>query len=218
MINSEAIIFDFDGTLFQTDKLAIQAFNKTFEQLRSEGYQVSSSFTEADLLQVIGLTLEDIWRKLLPNLSQEAVEKASKYLLENELSGVKEGYGALFPEVVDTLLELKRAGFRLFIASNGQKEYVFGLADAFRIDHFFEGIYTAGEFETSNKDDLVKYLLENAGITKATMVGDRSSDISAGQTNNLFVVGCDFGFCTEGELAGANVIISNFSQLLELFI
>jgi len=212
----ESIIFDLDGTLFQTDKLVIPAFQKTFEQLKMEGYEISYMPDERELLSVIGLTLDDVWQNLLPDVSKENYIKANNFLLENELSGVRAGYGALYPNVTDTLIELKNRGYRLFIASNGLKEYVYGITEEFRIDHYFDAIYSAGEFNTATKKELVHKLVTEFEIKDGIMVGDRSSDVEAGKNNNLFVVGCSFGFSTEKELESADKIIESIEQIFDV--
>jgi len=125
-------------------------------------------------------------------------------------------YGALYPNVVETLIELKNLGYRLFIASNGLKDYVDGVLSSFRINHLFEAIYSAGEYKTETKKELVNKLLNDFNIKKAVMVGDRSSDVEAGKVNNLFIIGCNFGFSSNGELKEADEIITNFKQLIDL--
>lgn len=212
----DSIIFDLDGTIFQTDKLAIPAFESTFRQLADEGYVLDNEPTHDDLLAVIGLTLDDIWENLIPGQTEELYNKASKYLLENELNGLKDGYGALYPNVVETLLELKNLGYRLFIASNGLKDYVDNVLSNFRINHLFEAVYSAGEYKTETKIELVNKLISDLDIKKAIMVGDRSSDVEAGKANGLFIIGCNFGFSSDGELRGADEIITNFEQLINL--
>ncbi|TCS81585.1 HAD family hydrolase [Tepidibacillus fermentans] len=213
MAGIRAIIFDFDGTLFQTEQLAIPSFIKTFEQLKKDGYFIPILPSKQKMLGVIGMTLEKIWKELLPNLSKEAHEKANRYMLENELKGVKNGLGSLYPKVKETLKVLKESGYLLFIASNGLEFYVKNLANTFDIDHLFAQIYTAGEHQTKSKVDLVAKILKDYGIERAVMVGDRSSDIEAGKVNNLPTIGCDFGFADDHELIGADIKIQSFDQL-----
>ncbi|WP_339060663.1 HAD hydrolase-like protein [Tepidibacillus marianensis] len=69
------VIFDFDGTLFQTEQLAIPSFLKTFDQLINEGYSIDSIPSETKMLSVIGMTLDKIWDTLLPNLSKKLIIK-----------------------------------------------------------------------------------------------------------------------------------------------
>ncbi|MFC4765983.1 HAD family hydrolase [Effusibacillus consociatus] len=103
---------------------------------------------------------------------------------------------------------------RLYIASNGGEPYVKGVARAKGIDSYFDRIYSAGEFKTSRKEELVEKLLLDTEERDAVMVGDRKSDVRAGKANGLFVIGCDFGFARPGELDGADRIIRRFEEIL----
>ncbi len=212
----DAFIFDFDGTLFQTEKLVIYAFEETFRRLEIEDGFNGDVPNEAQILSVIGNTEKELWDKLLPDYPKELHKKANRYLLEYEIAGVKEGYGALYPDVLDTLIQLKNQGKELFIASNGLKEYIDEVTKAFRIDHLFTAMYTAGEYKTDSKTDLIKLILKSYKIHNGIMVGDRLSDIVAGNDNGLFTIGCDFGFSRDGELNDAKQIIGRFADLLSI--
>ena len=48
------------------------------------------------------------------------------------------------------------------------------------------------------------------------MVGDRLSDVEAGINNNLYVIGCNFGFSSLDELNNSNIIINEFKQINEI--
>lgn len=211
----DSVIFDLDGTLFQTDKLALTAFNNTFNQLQEEGYKIDIIPDEKGIFSVIGLTLDNIWNRLLTDLSKEIHNKASEYLLMYEIKGIKEGYGCLYPGVIDTLVNLRNNGYNLYIASNGLKEYVYEVANSFNIKHLFNGIYCANDFDTSSKSELVKKILAYHNVNKGVIVGDRLSDVEAGIDNNLYVIGCDFGFSTNEELNNSNIIIKHFSQIID---
>ena len=212
----DAIIFDFDGTLFQTEKLVVYAFEQTFNRLEAEGIYKGAIPNESQMLSVIGNTEKELWENLLPDYREEIHQKANSYLLDYELLGIKEGYGALYPDVVDTLIKLRNKNIPLFIASNGLKEYIDQVAKAFRIEHLFTAMYSAGEYKTETKTDLVKLIIKEHNIRTGIMVGDRLSDIAAGNDNGLLTIGCQFGFARSGELDEANQIITRFSDILSI--
>lgn len=212
----DSIIFDLDGTLFQTDKLVIPAFRNTFRNLQEDGYKLENLPNEQEIIAVIGLTLDDIWNKLLKEFPKDVHTKASKYLLKYELEGIRDGYGSLYPGVVDTLIDLKNSGFNLFIASNGLKDYIYEVTKVFKIDHLFTALYCAKDFNTVSKSDLVKKIIIFNEIKNGIMVGDRLSDVEAGKNNNLYVIGCNFGFSNQNELANSNIIIDEFKQIINI--
>ncbi len=209
-----AILFDMDGTLLQTEKLSTPAFIRTFDQLRQKGLWQGETPDERELINVLGMTIEQIWDKLLPNASEEAIRSADEFLLDNEIQLLKERVTELYPDVKSTLEKLHEKGFALFVASNGQEEYIDAICQEYELKPLMTDLYSAGRFRTHSKNDLVAKLLSDYKIGQAIMVGDRHSDVEAGRTNGLFTIGCDFGFAKPGELDGADVIITSFSQLL----
>ncbi|MBP1972533.1 HAD family hydrolase [Cohnella thailandensis] len=213
----EAMLFDLDGTLFRTESLLETVHRRVFETLREEGLYTAPEPPIERLLGSLGMLLEHIWMRVMPDGSPEAHARANDLLLRYELEELEAGIGDLYEGVPETLQALHDRGIRLFVASNGLESYVKEVPRLRGIGHLFEGFYSAGEYETATKADLVKILLGKHGIRSAWMVGDRSSDVEAGNRNGLFVVGCDYaGFRREGELDGSDAVIHRFSELLGL--
>jgi len=217
LIKPEAMIFDMDGTLFQTETLLLPAYHKLFDILREEGHYEGETPDEELMLGCLGMLLEDIWKKVIPDATPAARNRANELLLQLELEGLSDEAAVLYPEVKETLEELHRRGVRLFVASNGLEDYVKGISQARGLMPLFEGIYSAGEHGTASKVDLVRLLLDQHEIKDAWMVGDRSSDVEAGKENGQTVIGCRYaGFGKDQELKGSDVVIHSFSQLLKL--
>ncbi|WMT43553.1 HAD hydrolase-like protein [Paenibacillus sp. D2_2] len=214
----EAMIFDMDGTLFMTETLLIPAYHRMFDKLREEKLYMGETPPEQVILGCLGMLLDDIWKKVIPDASEAARQRANELLLELQLEDLQKHHSKLYPGVLETLTELNKQGVKLFVASNGLEHYVKGVARAHQIFPLFEALYSAGEYETASKVDLVKLLLDNHHIHNAWMVGDRSSDVEAGKKNGQVVIGCDYaGFGDEQELAGADRLIADFTELLKLY-
>ncbi|MDG0813750.1 HAD family hydrolase [Cohnella rhizosphaerae] len=213
----EAMLFDLDGTLFRTETLLEEVHRRVFATLREEGLYLSPEPPVERLLGSLGMLLEHIWQKVMPDGSQAAQDRANELLLQYELEELERGRGELYEGVPEVLGELKSRGVRLFVASNGLESYVKEVPRLRGIGELFEGFYSAGEYATPSKVELVRLLLERSGAKSAWMVGDRHSDVEAGKGNGLFTVGCDYaGFRREGELDEADVRIGRFSELLKL--
>lgn len=213
----EAMLFDLDGTLFRTESILIPAYHATFDKLREEGVYNGQTPPEDRILSSLGLLLPEIWRRVMPDASLEARRRADYWLLRFQLEGLKRGEGELYEGVAETLQELHRRGIRLFVASNGLEHYVKGVVHHKGLDSLFEGVYSAGEYDTPSKVDLVRICLERHRIERAWMVGDRSSDVEACKRNGLTVIGCNYArFGKAGELDGADRVIARFDELLHL--
>jgi phosphoglycolate phosphatase len=214
----EAMIFDMDGTLFQTESLLIPAYHATFDEMRREGTFTDETPDEEIMIGCLGMLLPEIWRRVLPDADERVRQRADELFVKFALEYLEKGCGELYPEVADTLARLQASGIRLFVASNGLKDYVRGVARARGIAPLFEELYSAGEHQTPSKVDLVRLLLERHNLRDAWMVGDRSSDVEAGLKNNLTVIGCDYaGFGDGSELNGSHVRIRSFAELPQLF-
>lgn len=214
-----ALIFDLDGTLFQTEKVAVPAFQETIQILQAEGWGGMTP-TAQQIQSVFGMTHEEIWHHLLPHADHDIKHRADHLLVEKELSLLANGHGELFPEVEETLERLKRQGWALFIASNGGGVYVRGALDSKGLTPLFQGIYAAGEHRTKTKVELVRLCKEEHGITEGYMIGDRSSDVEAGKANGLTVIGCRYvgfpQFGTQDELVAADYTIDSFGQIEQI--
>lgn len=213
----EAVIFDMDGTLLETETLLIPVHERVFQTLREEGLYEQETPPIDTLLSCLGMLLDDIWRKVMPDASEEARKRADVLLLQYEMEYLAAGEGLLYPHVEQTLKQLKERGLKLFVASNGLEDYVKGVAHHKGIAELFDGLYSAGEYETASKVDLVARLLKDHDIQTAWMVGDRSSDVEAGKGNGLQTVGCAYAtYGRAAELNGADVHISDFRELITL--
>lgn len=213
----EAVIFDMDGTLFETETLLVSVHKRLFETLREEGLYLQETPPVERLLACLGMVLEDIWRKIMPDSSEEARIRADELMLQYEIEELEAGKGSLYPQTAETLKQLKERGIKLFVASNGLEDYVKEVARYKGIAELFDGLYSAGEFQTSTKVDLVAKLLADHGIQDAWMVGDRSSDVEAGKSNGLVVIGCAYAsYGRESELEGSDALIASITELVGL--
>jgi len=211
----EAMIFDLDGTLFQSETLLISTYPRVFDQLRKEGLYEGATPDQSLILSSLGMLLADIWKRVMPHRSVQVHERANELLLAYQLDELNKGVGELYPFVEATLHVLKRAGVRLFIASNGLEAYVKGVLAAKDLIDLFAGVYSAGEFATRSKVELVRLLIDNYELKDAWMVGDRSSDVEAGIENKLYTIGCNYAeFGHPNELNGSHKIIVDFRELI----
>jgi len=221
-VNVKAVLFDLDGTLFRTEEVGVPAFQETFRILKNEGIFQGDVPSAEKIQSVFGMTHEEIWQTLLPNADDRLKSKADQLMLDKEIQLFREGRGKLYPGVEETLNQLAETGYSLFIASNGSGPYVRTALETQGLIHLFKGIYTAGEYHTKTKVDLVKICKEENGIIEGFMVGDRSSDMRAGKENGLVTIGCRYvGFAQFGrqaELADAHHIIQSFPELLSVIL
>jgi adenosylhomocysteine nucleosidase len=210
-----AVIFDMDGTLLQTEEILVPALEQTFHDLRSRGHYTGATPIET-YKRIMGVTLDEVWRTLLPEASDEIRQETDHLFLQYLIIELREGRGKLFPQVEETLAELKALGHTLYVASNGLEDYIAACNDAFHLARYFTDFYSAGRFQTTSKTDLVRQLKQSYGIQKGVLVGDRKSDVDAAKGNDFYAIGVDFGFAIQDELRHADEIVTRFEQIIPI--
>jgi HAD superfamily hydrolase (TIGR01549 family) len=211
----DAVIFDMDGTLFQTDRILKLSLEDAFERLRAkgtwEGETPISMYRE-----IMGVPLPKVWETLLPRHTIEEREKVNEYFLERLIDNIQLGKGELYPHTIETLSYLKQQQLRLFIASNGLPDYLTAIVKHYRLDRWVDEVFSIEQIESLHKSDLVNHICEKYGVQNGAVVGDRLSDILAAKDNGLLAIGCRFDFSQEHELLQADLVIEDLLKLTEL--
>ncbi|GAA0466063.1 HAD hydrolase-like protein [Alkalibacillus silvisoli] len=213
-MNSKHIIFDMDGTLFQTDKILELALDDTFDDLRLRGLWEGDTPIE-QYRSIMGVPLPKVWEALLPNQPESIRHEVDQMFLEKLLDNIRAGRGALYPNVVETLSRLKEQGYSIFIASNGLVDYLNTIVDFFQLDRFITEVFSIEQISSLDKADLVREIVLKYDIQSGVVVGDRLSDIKAAKANGLYSVGCRFDFAEEEELTQADVVVDDMMDVLK---
>ncbi|WLD94488.1 HAD hydrolase-like protein [Alkalihalobacillus sp. AL-G] len=209
---SQSLIFDMDGTLFQTDKILELSLDDTFNHLRS--LNKWDTVTPIDKYrEIMGVPLPKVWEALLPNHSNKVREQTNAYFLERLVENIRSGKGALYPNLKEVFSYLKENNCSIYIASNGLTEYLKAIVSYYNLDNWVTETFSIQKIESLNKSDLVQSIIKKYGITNAAVVGDRLSDINAAKDNGLVSIGCNFDFAREDELSQADMIIDNLIEL-----
>ncbi|MBA9029007.1 HAD hydrolase-like protein [Peribacillus huizhouensis] len=209
---SQSLIFDMDGTLFQTDKILELSLDDTFNHLRS--LNKWDTVTPIDKYrEIMGVPLPKVWETLLPNHSIEVREQTDTYFLERLVENIKSGKGALYPNVKEVFSNLKENNCSIYIASNGLTEYLKAIVSYYNLDNWVTETFSIQQIESLNKSDLVQSIIKKYDITNGVVVGDRLSDINAAKDNGLVSIGCNFDFAQEDELSQADMVIDDLIEL-----
>jgi len=211
----QAYIFDMDGTLFQTNRILGHALEDAFDFLRMNG-RWSGATPLAEYQAIMGVSLPEVWQTLLPAHSDEERLCVDRTFQDALIRHIEQGHGALYPGAEATLHALKEAGHRLYVASNGWKVYLTAIVRQYGLDRWLDGVYSIEDVASSQKSDLVAYILSGHQLTEAVVVGDRMSDFQAAKVNGLPAIGCRFDFSNEAELEQADAVIEDLQGLMQL--
>ena len=207
-MNCESLIFDIDGTLWDSRVLVAEGYNI---QLEREGLQ--HLFVNADILKpLFGKTMTDIADVLLASidiaerydLMERCMATENEYLFQNPCHI---GY----PRVKETLEELAKT-YRLFIVSNSQCGYPELCIDKLGLGELIEGHMCFGDTGTS-KGQTILTLMKKYNIRSAVYIGDTQGDREA-----CLEAGIPFIFCTYGlgQAESWDASIDSIDELLNM--
>lgn len=212
----QAVIFDMDGTLFQTDTILEPALEATFQVLR-ERHLWHGETPIDQYREIMGVPLKVVWETLCPNHSMEIREMSNALFHDKLLEMIEDHKGSLYPHVEEILMELS-SKFPLFIASNGQPEYLKAIVNTYHLDRFIQKVYSIQSISSGHKSDLVKTVIHENNIKAGWVIGDRLSDIMVAKDNELRSIGVNFDFAQAEELKHADLVINDFKQLLNIIV
>ena len=207
-MNYESLIFDIDGTLWDSRALVAEGYNI---QLKSEGLD-HLCVTAEDLKPLFGKVMTEIADVILAtipeseryDLMERCMKTENDYLFENEC---KIGY----PKVKETMAELAKK-HRLFIVSNAQCGYPELCIDKLGLGDYIEGHMCFGDTGTS-KGKTIRTLMEKHNIENCVYIGDTQGDLEACQEAGIPFIFCAYGL---GSADSWDAKIGSIEELLEM--
>lgn len=187
----ESLIFDIDGTLWDSRQLVAEGYNL---QLKDEGLERLSVSAE-QLRSLFGKVMTEIADVLFSEFSrperlalmERCMARENQYLRENPC---QIGY----PGVKEVLSELKNT-HRLFIVSNSQCGYPELCMEKLGIGGYFSGHLCFGDTGTS-KGETIRTLMARCGIENAAYIGDTQGDRDAAREAGIPFLWAAYGFGT----------------------
>jgi|SRR5690606_2232895 len=209
-----AIIFDMDGTLFQTNLILEPALERTFEYLRQQDLWSGTAPIEK-YREIMGVPLDVVWKTLCPDHSDKIREKSNHFFQAALIEEIRQGNGALYENVLPTLQSFSES-YPLFIASNGETAYLQAIMSTYNLERWIKGCYSIDLIPTKNKSHLVDRIIKEHHLIGGFVVGDRASDINAALDNDLIAISVNFDFAQPEEIKKAHQIIEQFPQLVDI--
>ncbi len=208
------IFFDFDGTLVNTingtRESAIYALNH---------FNISVSNTENIGNIFCGPPLRESFKKY--NVKDENIEEAiklyRKYQSENTIE-----CNELYNGIEEMLSTLKKKGKKIIIVTAKLEQTAIRILKYLDIFKYFDIVVGAtADSSRITKKEVMKYAInniENIDLTKAIMIGDRTSDIKAGIENNMDTIGVLYGMDNKEllENAGAKFLVNRSIEILNI--
>ena len=215
-MKKKLLIFDVDGTVWDSEKDVFLSFNHTLKTLA--GLEISKE----EFQTLAGLPLGTMFEKVLPeskkHLSGEYEKAYKKYYIDEEHFA---DATVLFDGVKETLENFKNNNFYMAIASSKPKRILDKMVDTFNLEGFN---YVLGTEESNFKHkpdpEIVNYLMDKLNVSKeeTVIIGDSKTDILTGKNAGIDTIAVTYGYDKKENLENANpnYIIDDFSKLMEI--
>lgn len=206
------VIFDLDGTLLNTIEDLAAATNYALKKLNLKTYSVA--------------TIQTFVGNGISILISKALKKENEKYFDTALSLFKEYYATHihdftypYPNIINTLKEIKKYGYKIAIVSNK-----FQLGVDKLVDYFFKGLvdFALGENKNLAKKpnkEMIDYTLDKLNETNDNViyVGDSIIDYETAKNSNLTFIGVSYGFGYD-KLKEMNLkyLISNPMDILKI--
>ncbi|MCR4923749.1 MAG: HAD family hydrolase [Lachnospiraceae bacterium] len=204
----DGIIFDVDGTLWDSTFVVEKAWNKA---LKDNGYS-DVSVTADRLKGLFGLPMLEIIEDILPESTleerKEFLPNCSKYefeFLEKEAGRVYEG-------LEECLRTLKEEGHSLYIVSNCQKGYIELFFEKTGLGHYFDKGICPGDTGMLKAENIA-LIVDRFGLNRPLYVGDTHMDAEACIKAKVPFCFASYGFGSVNDYAH---IISKPLDLIEI--
>jgi phosphoglycolate phosphatase len=193
MIN---ILFDLDGTLTDPKLGITRCIRHALTELGHEP-------PDRDALEwCIGPPLRHSFGTLLDSTDNDLLEQAV-HLYRQRFAEVGLFENRVYDGIPEALAELRRQGYRLFLATSKPRIFAERILDHFALTGFFDTAH-GSELDGSltDKPSLVRQILATEGLQpdQTMMVGDRKYDILGGKANGIRTGAVTYGYGTREEL------------------
>ncbi len=203
---TDGIIFDMDGTLWDSRKEVCIAWNTVFTK-----YGLERRIDEAELTGYMGLPMDEIAKRIFPDKPYEDICEMFDECMSYENEYLKAHGAILYPQLLEVLEQLA-VSHRLYVVSNCQSGYIEAFFEAHNAGRYFTDILCFGDTGRL-KDANIAEIVKRNSIQNPVYVGDTSGDYDAAKKAGVPFIYAEYGF---GQVDSSVVKINCIKELLEV--
>ena len=207
-MNIDSIIFDLDGTLWDSTEAVLKAWSMVCEGDKD----IKSPITKEMLQSVMGLQIYQIGNKFFPYLDEARQAKILDLCCEEEQNLLGREGGVLYKEL-ESILQILSKSYPLFIVSNCQCGYIETFLEYHKLGKYFKDIECAGNTSLV-KGENIKMIMKRNNLKNPVYVGDTQGDCDAAKLANIPFVFASYGF---GETDRYDYILEEISDIVKVF-
>ncbi|QAA33647.1 HAD family hydrolase [Clostridium manihotivorum] len=202
------IIFDVDGTLWDTTEVVARAWNKAIEMVGGTKAVITSDVLKKEF----GKTMDVIANNLFFDANEDKKKELLKKCCECEHEFLEDNKeNLLFPKVRETIEKLSKE-CNLYIVSNCQCGYIELFMRKTGIERYIKDHECFGNTGKS-KGDNIKLVVERNHLEDVVYIGDTQGDYEATVVAKVPFVYARYGF---GNVEGYDFAIDSMEEMLNL--
>ncbi len=207
----DSIIFDMDGTLWDSTPEVAIAYNKVVKERYPE---ITETVTVEKLKGLFGLPLDVIGVKLFQSIPEDMARKAIVECCDYEEIYLAEHGAHLYEGLEETLKELSK-NYKLYIVSNCQDGYIQCFFKAYpHLEQYFLDFECHGSTGLLKADN-IRLITDRHSLKNPVYVGDTWGDANASKEAGVPFVYARYGF---GEVKEYDYVIDSFGELTKKFV
>ena len=208
----KAIIFDFDGTLVDSEKAIYECFQSITKRIAPERGNFAKNI-------LIGPPLRDTASEILGPKHQDQLNKFVNLFIEmHDEKAIK--HTKPYPDVINVLHALNKDNVIMAIATNKRQIPSIKLIDHFGWKDYFKFIECSdSQKQIRNKDQMIQDIInQDKSFCEAYFIGDTVNDgLSANLSQLPFIKAC-YGYGGNQDWSNVSIIkkIDNLHEILNL--
>lgn len=204
----DGIIFDVDGTLWDSTGTVALAYNAAFEETGSTDLRLNAD----SIRREFGKPMDEIGADLLPHLPAEEQHRVMERCMELEDAYLRRCPPSPYPGLEEALRRLQ-GSYRLFIVSNCQQGYIELFLQVTGLARYFEDHLCWGDTGLM-KAGTIRLMAEKHQLHAPVYVGDIEADCTAAREAGAAFIWASYGF---GTVSSPDYTIGSIRELPELF-
>jgi len=209
---TQAFIFDFDGTLVDSEQAIYQCFQSITKQLAPERMEYTKNI-------LIGPPLRDTASEILGRDHQNSLDEFVKLFIEMHDEQVIQ-HTQPYPYVIEVLKQLHNQNIPMAVATNKRLAPTQKLMDHFGWNDYFQFIECSdSQSKNRTKDLMIKDIINMNNIfNECYFVGDTDSDGLSANLNQLKFIKANYGYGKKQDWSEVTIFnsIDQFNEILKL--
>jgi phosphoglycolate phosphatase len=215
MRNIQNLLFDLDGTLVDSSHTIGVSI-----EFALDGLDVDKS-SGKPIEAMIGAPLLDIFRKEFDMSDEQAYAAIDLY--RDHYDSLNQAGTLVYDSIREVLPALKKAGYRLFIATVKPTSIAEKVLVDLDLRSSFDGIAGSSmDSRRRDKSSIIAHALRTFDLDplQSMTIGDRDQDIAGARENGMSAIGVTYGFGSREELHAAQPVhlIDHSKEIIALLV